>query len=189
MEKLFSEQVFEKTDYKENFLAKGEYESCVFRQCDFYQSDCSEIIFIDCVFETCNLGMIQVHNTVFRDVKFTGCKMLGIHFEQCNKFGLAFRTENCVLDHSSFYQTSVKKSGFIQTSFTEVDFTDCNLTECVFDGCDLRDAKFENTILQKADLRTSYNYSIDPEQNKIKKARFSLAGIPGLLDKYDIIVE
>jgi len=30
------------------------------------------------------------------------------------------------------------------------------------------------------------NYSIDPEKNKIKKARFSTAGIAGLLDKYDI---
>jgi len=33
------------------------------------------------------------------------------------------------------------------------------------------------------------NYSIDPELNKIKKARFSTQGIAGLLDKYDIEIE
>ena len=50
-------------------------------------------------------------------------------------------------------------------------------------------AKFENSILEKADLRTSRNYLIDPELNKIKKAKFSIHGIAGLLAKYDIEIE
>jgi hypothetical protein len=45
---------------------------------------------------------------------------------------------------------------------------------------------FENTLLEKADLRTAFNYSIDPEMNRVKKAKFSIAGVTGLLDKYDI---
>jgi hypothetical protein len=44
-------------------------------------------------------------------------------------------------------------------------------------------------LLEKADLRTSYNYSIDPETNKIRKARFALLGIRGLLEKYDIPID
>jgi fluoroquinolone resistance protein len=50
-------------------------------------------------------------------------------------------------------------------------------------------AIFDNTILEKADFRTSFNYSINPERNKMKKSKFSTAGIAGLLDKYDIEVE
>ena len=50
-------------------------------------------------------------------------------------------------------------------------------------------AAFENTILEKADFRTSFNYSIDPGKNRIKKAKFSLAGIAGLLEKYDIEID
>jgi len=42
--------------------------------------------------------------------------------------------------------------------------------------------------LKRADFRTSYNYSIDPENNNLKQAKFSAAGIIGLLDKYDIQV-
>jgi uncharacterized protein YjbI with pentapeptide repeats len=71
----------------------------------------------------------------------------------------------------------------------EVDFTESDLTASIFDNCDLNLATFDNSILEKADLRTSYNYSIDPERNRIKKARFSVAGISGLLDKYDIQIE
>ena len=50
-------------------------------------------------------------------------------------------------------------------------------------------AIFENTILEKADFRTAYNYAIDPEINKIKRARFSSFGVAGLLQKYDIDIE
>jgi uncharacterized protein YjbI with pentapeptide repeats len=71
----------------------------------------------------------------------------------------------------------------------ECDFTDSDLTSAVFDNCDLAHTVFYNTILEKGDLRTSYNYFIDPEINRIKKARFSISGVPGLLEKYDIEIE
>ncbi|WP_086936325.1 pentapeptide repeat-containing protein [Chamaesiphon minutus] len=59
----------------------------------------------------------------------------------------------------------------------------------MFENCDLTDAIFQYTILEKADFRTAYNYSIDPELNRIKKAKFSRSGIAGLLDKYDIDID
>ncbi len=69
------------------------------------------------------------------------------------------------------------------------DLTACDLSQAVFDGCDLADAVFEDTVLEKADLRTAFNYSIDPAMNRVKKAKFSLMGVRGLLRKYDIEVE
>jgi len=71
----------------------------------------------------------------------------------------------------------------------EVDLVDSDLSNASFFNCDLAGAVFENTILENADLRTAYNYNIDPNLNRIKKAKFSLAGIPGLLNKYDIDIE
>ena len=35
----------------------------------------------------------------------------------------------------------------------------------------------------------AFNFSINPEINNLKKARFSTQNIVGLLDKYKIIVE
>ena len=71
----------------------------------------------------------------------------------------------------------------------EVDFEDCDLTNAGFINCNLAAAIFVNTILEKADFRSSYNYSIDPERNRIKKAKFSSIGLAGLLNKYDIEIE
>jgi uncharacterized protein YjbI with pentapeptide repeats len=66
---------------------------------------------------------------------------------------------------------------------------EADLNSTVFDNCDLLGAVFQNTILEKADFRTAYNYSIDPDINRVKKAKFSASGIAGLLDKYDIEIE
>jgi hypothetical protein len=65
----------------------------------------------------------------------------------------------------------------------------CDLTNSTFDTCHLARATFGNTILEKTTFCTSYNYSIDPESNRIRKAKFSLAGVAGLLGKYDIEIE
>jgi uncharacterized protein YjbI with pentapeptide repeats len=64
-----------------------------------------------------------------------------------------------------------------------------DLSEVVFDYCDLYRAEFDKANASKADFRTSYNYTIDPEKTKIKKATFTLEGCKGLLYKHNIIVE
>jgi fluoroquinolone resistance protein len=102
-------------------------------------------------------------------------------------FSAAF--DNCTLNHSSFFKMNLKKMQFKNSTLHEVDFTESDLSNAVFNNCDLLTAKFENTILEKADFCTSFNYSINPEINRIKKAKFSLPAAVGLLDKYDIEIE
>jgi uncharacterized protein YjbI with pentapeptide repeats len=123
-----------------------------------------------------------------RNIAFKECKLLGLHFEHCNGFLFSADFEDCTLHLSSFYKLSLKKTRFKNCNLQEVDFAECDLSSSIFDNCDLARAKFERTILKKADFRTSYNYSIDPEKNRIAKAKFSITGIVGLLDKYDIEV-
>jgi fluoroquinolone resistance protein len=185
----FSEKVFDKIDFTQNPLPAGEYEYCTFTNCDFSNADLSGIKFLECGFQACNLSLAKIVKTAFGDIKFKDCKMLGLHFENCHEFGFAVQFDNCILNHSSFYKTKLKKTLFKNTKLLEADFTDSDLTSSVFDGCDLAGAKFENTMLEKADFRTSINYSIDPELNRIKKAKFSQSGISGLLDKYNIEID
>jgi uncharacterized protein YjbI with pentapeptide repeats len=71
----------------------------------------------------------------------------------------------------------------------EVDFSKTDLSGADFEKCDLSGAIFDDTKLEKADLRSSFNYSIDPDRNKIRKAKFSLEGLPGLLGNFDIIID
>lgn len=170
-------------------LAKGEYENCSFKNCNFGDSNLSEFKFIDCIFSNCNLSLVKINKTTIRDTKFQDCKMLGLHFDACNEFGLSFSFEGCQLNYSTFFRTKIKKTIFKNTQLQEVDFSETDLTNAIFDNCNLTLAVFNRTILEKVDFRTSYNYSIDPEINRIKKAKFSISGISGLLDKYDIDIE
>ena len=71
----------------------------------------------------------------------------------------------------------------------EVDFVEAELTNASFKDCDLTNAVFENTLLEGADFRTAFNFSIDPERNEISRARFSVQNVVGLLGKYRIRIE
>ena len=184
----FEDQVFEGENYTEKALSKGQYEVCTFVNCDFSNADLSHISFTECTFKTCNLSMVRLQKTTLNDATFHDCKMLGINFEHCDEYLFTVRFENCLLNFSSFFKRALKKTSFTKCSLQEVDFIESDLTGSVFDLCDLTSAKFENSVLEKVDFRTAYNYTIDPGLNKMKKAQFALAGLPGLLAGYDIVV-
>ncbi len=178
--------LFEKADFTKEPLPTGEYEGCRFLNCNFENADLSAIKFIECEFIGCNLSLAKLVKTAFGDVIFRDCKMLGLHFEQSSSFNFTVRFENCTLDHTSFYKVKMKSTLFSNSKLMEVDFTEAVLSRSNFDNCDLQGAKFEQANLEKVDFRTSVNYSIDPQLNMLKRAKFSLTGIQGLLDKYDI---
>ena len=186
---FIQDQTFDKLNFAQEPLNKAEYENCTFTNCNFEETNLTEFKFIDCEFLDCNWSLAMLHGTVLRDVKFKGCKMLGLQFETCNDFGLSFSFENCQLNHSTFFQMNIKKTIFRNCQLREIDFSESNLTNVIFDDCDLAQAIFVNTVLERADFRTAYNYSIDPENNRLKKAKFSILGISGLLDKYDIVIQ
>jgi fluoroquinolone resistance protein len=198
MKQVFiEEKTFDKIDFTQKPLDKGEYEYCTFINCDFSKTDFSDIKFLECEFSGCNLSLVRLTQTALKGIKFKACKMLGLNFGECNEFGFVVDFDTCILKHSSFVSMAtslkqrirLKQTIFKDSQLDEVDFTECDLTSAVFDNCDLTGAIFEYTILEKADFRTASNYSIDPELNRIKKAKFSQPGLAGLLDKYDIEIE
>lgn len=182
-------QVIDKIDFSETPLSERDYDHCLFSNCNFSGADLSAIHFSACTFDSCNLSLVTLHKTTLRDIRFVHCKIVGVHFEQCNEFLFSVGFDHCTLNLSSFYQVKLKKTAFQQSSLQEMDFTGADLSEALFDHCDLTGATFENTLLERADFRTSYNYLIDPELNRIRKAKFSAAGLAGLLFRYDIEIE
>ena len=181
--------LFERVDYTVNNLPRGVYEYCRFVNCNFYGGDISHSTFRECVFDSCDFSLAKMKNTALNDIHFIGCKLLGVQFEECNQFLLSLDFESCVLKLAVFFKLKLKKTRFTNCNLQETDFTEADLTACSFDNCDMQRAIFQKTILEKADFRTSFNYSIDPEQNRITKARFSRMGVMGLLDKYRIEIE
>ena len=180
---------FDRLDYTTEKLLCEIYENCRFVNCNFYNSDLLNVTFRECTFESCDLSLASLKNTAMNDIRFIGCKLVGVQFEECNPFLFSVNFENCVLKLAVFFKVKLKKTRFKNCNLQETDFTEADMTEAVLDNCDLQRAIFQRTNLEKADLRTSSHYSIDPETNKIKKARFSRMGIAGLLDKYGIVIE
>jgi uncharacterized protein YjbI with pentapeptide repeats len=161
----------------------------VFKNCIFHQCNISNYIFREVTFIDCDCSLVTAQNTVFNDIQFINCKLLGFRFEACNPFLFSVAFENSYLKLSTFIGQKLKKTSFTKCNLQEVDFTEADLTSSVFDECDLLNAIFYKSIVEHVDFRTSYHFNIDPELNKIKKAKFSLNGTIGLLSKYNIIIE
>jgi uncharacterized protein YjbI with pentapeptide repeats len=185
----FETKDYKKIDFSVGGLPKGEYDRCNFSDCNFSNCDLSGIVFAECNFINCNLSLVKTSQAAFREVSIRECKILGVHFENCNPFLFSILFDHCMLNLASFYRLNLRRSRFANCNLVETDFTECDLSNSLIDNCDLSGAVFENTILEKADFRTSSGYSIDPELNRLRGARFSLPGIAGLLGKYGILID
>ena len=188
IKKYIEDEVFENIDFSKTALPKGNYDHCRFINCDFSNSNLNNSTFSECVLKGCNLSMCKLSETALKDVRFEDCKILGVYFEHCAMFMFQVRFENCTLNLSSFFGLSLKQTQFKNTALQDVDFSEADLSNAIFADCDLLRATFSNTNLEKADLRSAVNYNINPEQNRIKKAKFSYPSVLNLLDKYGIEV-
>jgi uncharacterized protein YjbI with pentapeptide repeats len=184
--------IFDKTykgqDYTQQRLPKAEYEDCIFDNCLFSQGELTNITFTSCEFIDCDLSNANIAESTIKESVFKACKILGVNFFKCNDFLLSFTFEKCTLNFSSFYKLKLKNSHFNSCKMIKVDFTETDLTGAILDDCDLETAIFSATILEKTDFSTAYNFTIDPEDNKINKAKFSKDNLTGLLTKYKIEV-
>lgn len=189
MSKFIADENYEGRNFNNQILELATYEDCVFTNCTFTNQHLSGFNFVECRFENCDLSNAQLGNTAFREVTFKGCKMLGLHFEHCNGLIFSAHFTDCQLDFSCFYQRNLKNSSFNACSLKEVDFGEANLSGASITNCDLTNATFDYTNLEKADLRESFNFTIDPENNRIQKAKFTASTLGGLLRKYNLEIE
>jgi uncharacterized protein YjbI with pentapeptide repeats len=184
----FFEQTYSDIAYQKEAVNFNEFEGCIFNRCDFSRCTFLAVTFIDCVFNECIFTGAKINYVALRTVTFNGCEIKEVNFAMCDKliFDMAFN--GCRLDFSKFYTLKIKGTVFTDCSLIAVDFMSADLTEVVFDRCDLYRSEFVKAIANKASFRTSFNYTIDPEKTKIKKAVFSRDGLKGLLAKHEIVV-
>src|ERR1035437_57555 len=189
MEKNHENKVFEKVNFANKELKNATFEKCTFTNCDFANSNLSSNTFNECCFDGCNMGMAKLNKTKLTHIRFVNCKLIGINFYECTDFLFSANFDNCLLDYTSFAGKKMPKVKFINSSLKEANFSNSDLSESIFENCNLEGTIFNKSILNKADLTTAFNFSIDPEFNKIKKTKFSRSTIHGLLSKYDIVIE
>ncbi len=175
--------------YDEKEVNLKEFECCIFNNCDFSQCVFVAVTFIDCTFNDCVFSGAKINYVAFRTVFFNRCIIEDVNFAMCDKLIFEIHFKECVLDFSKFYTLKIKETTFINCSIIAVDFMNADLTGVVFDNCDLYRSEFSKAIANKANFKTSYNYTIDPSKTKIKKAVFSNNELKGLLFKHDITVK
>lgn len=169
-------------------LSKKEFVECTFQQCDFTEANLSGTDFIDCTFEHCNLSMVVLEETGLKNVSFKSCKLMGVDFQVCNDFLLQLKFEECQLDFANFQQMKLSKTQFLDCRMESVEFQETDLSASTFNRSQLTHSHFHRSNLEQTDFREVIDYRIDPTQNRIKGAKFSLEGIHGLLEKFQIVI-
>ena len=183
------DQEFKDINFEEKDIKYKEFENCTFYNCDFTKCTFQSVHFVDCNFFDCNFNDTKINYVSLRGVQFTKCNFTNVNFAMTDQVIYEFNFKDCLLDYAKFYALKLKKMQFINCSMISVDFMASDLTEAIFDNCNLRRAVFIDAIANKADFFTSYDYTIDPEKNKLKKAIFSTEGLKGLLEKYDLVIK
>lgn len=182
---IHEDQIFD--EFSE--LPAGDFDGCTFTNCRFAGQNFSERTFSDCRFSDCDLSNVKLAETSMKAVWFANCKLIGLHFDDCGAFLFEVHFKGCQLELSTFRERDLRRSSFENCILPETDFKGADLRKIVFSNCDLSRSIFERCDLREADFRTSRNYEISPDENRLRKARFSLDGLPGLLTDYGIIVE
>lgn len=185
----YSNETFRNHDFAKEPCNGALFEGCRFEQCNFFSAALHHCRFIDCVFADCQLASANFTQAMLNDVVFQQCKIMGVRFDSLRSTPLSVGFEGCVLDLSSFYRLNLSGTSFERCSLREVDFTEADLQRASFEGADLTGAQFDECNLEEADFRQTVGCVIYPNKNKIRKARFSISGLPGLLQQYGIVIE
>jgi fluoroquinolone resistance protein len=177
--------IFENIDFKGirgiNEIRSKSFNNCTFTDCDFKESDFSASLFSDCIFKTSNLSLIKLTDTKLQNVHFDECKILGVDFTPISKLIVRLGFRHSQISECSFAALQLKGCAFLECRIRRSDFFKTNLTKSNFSGSDLQDTIFENSNLTAADFKNAHNFAINPLNNQLKNAEFSLPEAVSLL--------
>lgn len=179
---------FENIVYADKHIVNRFFDTCTFYKSALQNCLFDGCTFENCIFEECDLSLIKLKDTAFKGAHFNNCKAIGIHwFDAENPLTIHFNRSN--ISYSSFFGKNLKKAQFVSCHALEVDFTECNLTQANFKDTELAGAKFSTTDLTQANFVGATNYYINPQINKVKKAKFKLPEALVFLQSLEIIIE
>lgn len=182
---FYNIELTDKADVKE----KSAYESCRFVGIDLAGIDLSNSKFLDCTFEDCNLSNCKIMATLFNGVIFQKCKLMGLHFEDANPFGLSIHFEHCQLHHASFYQMNLQNCAFHFCNLESVEFTQIKAQGVSFEGSHLQDAHFEKSDIREANFTGVSAFCLDPDWNEIKGIKIPYDQLSSLVAKYGLNIQ
>lgn len=172
---------FENIIWEGKTISGREFYDCHFYKCSLKECILEDCTFEKCTFEDCDLSLIQLKQTAFSRVDLLHTKAIGIAWHNARQ-ALVVSFRHCRISYSSFSGKNLKKGIFQHCQADEVDFSGCNLMQADFSGSDLAGARFVETDLTQANFVGAHRYAINIQENKVRKAKFSLPDALALLD-------
>lgn len=185
---FYKEQSFEKLNLKDQKYIHVEFYKCSFASCIFTKSLFENCVFEKCSFSGCDLSVAKFSGSSFIDVKFIDSKLIGIDWTLVQK-PISVNFTKCILNESTFYKMDLRSAEITECIAHNSDFENTNLTKADCRKTDFLNAKFSEADLSYADFTEAINYSINPNNTKIKKAKFSLPEAVSLLDAWDVYID
>lgn len=186
----FYEQNFSCLNYPSTLIEDKLFERCQFNSVNFSESQFIRCKFVDCEFNNCNLCAVQFKSSSFNNTAFFESKATGINWTLLNwshiRLSNPFQFYNSIISHSSFYGLKLQELVIEGCIAHDVDFREADLRRANLKSTDFENSQFVHTMLYAADFTEAHSYSIDPMQNDIKKAKFSLPDAIHLLDCFEI---
>jgi uncharacterized protein YjbI with pentapeptide repeats len=184
----YTEKEFKNLVRANGQIKEKEFYKCRFVSCNFFKTKFISCEFEDCTFQSCDLSLASVAGSKFLCILFKGSKTAGVNWCEIRKPG-TFKFVDSKIDDSIFYRMDLRSINIIKCSAQNVDFVEADLSKAIFSDTDLLGSKFSRTNLSYADFSESYNYNIDPNNNKLKKTVFSLPDAVSLLNTFDLIIK
>jgi len=186
----FLGKIFKNLQLEGAQLVSNEFHDCKFFHCTFVETIFQGCRFVNCIFQHCDLSLVQVPDSLFTNTHFEDSKVIGVNWAKAKwsatNFSDSIGFSKCVLSHSTFIGLNLSRFLVLDCMALDVDFRECDLSQADFSGTDLSESLFLGTNLTKADLSRARNYHIDPSQNILNQAKFSLPEAMSLLYSLDI---
>lgn len=200
MEEIQTTPLFTEDDYFENKkfvsivfcetdIRRLTFEDCIFESCDFSNASLFLVTLRSCNFLRCTFVITSMEKTTLDNCIFKESKIMGLTFATANNFCFSPSFESCLIDSTVFSQNNLKKQYFKNSTIRNSDFMTCNISEADFSGSTFENTSFHSCNLSKADFSNARNYSINPFENKIKNAVFSLPDAQSFLDFLEIKIK
>lgn len=174
-------------------IESNEYAECLFEQCQFMDMALRNVVFSNCVFTGCTFRNVDMSGLRMQNASFQDCAFIGIDWSEVRRTGKLFplfkEIGGCTLKFNNFFKMKIPKISIVDSSLLDCAFMECELAGSVFRNVDFQDTTFQDCDLSKADFREARNYKINTTSNRVRKARFSLPEVVGLLDNLDVIIE
>jgi uncharacterized protein YjbI with pentapeptide repeats len=190
---FYEEQVFDGLEFKQQSVRSSTFEFCKFIGCDFSEAEFIDCKFFDCVFKDSNLSTLRLDGTRFRNTEFSACKVTGVNWTSLDWNSVAlsapFFFDACDISYCVFSGLKLSELQLTRCKAHDVDFSECDLREADFFEADLLNARFNLSKLDQCNFKDAINYMIDPLNNSIEGASFSVPEVLSLLRPFKITID